>query len=172
MIVVAPLHALDEAIARWSPSHIISLTSPDAPAPALPAEVECLRLRFHDIVEPRPGLSPASEEHIDRMLRFAAAWSSERPLLIHCWAGISRSPAAAYVIACSRNRSGLEQALALDLRGVAPFATPNARMVAIADHRLTRGGRMSRAIESIGRGADASSGEIFSLKTPVRAPSA
>ena len=85
-----------------------------------------------------------------------------RPLLIHCWAGISRSCAAAYILACDRN-PGHEQEIAVDLRRRAPFATPNRLMVQLADDMLVRGGRMVDAIDAIGRGAEATWGEPFRL---------
>jgi predicted protein tyrosine phosphatase len=83
-------------------------------------------------------------------------------MLIHCWAGISRSSAAAYMIACDRN-PGHEDAIADELRRRAPSVTPNRLMVAIADGLLARGGRMNEAIARIGRGADAFEGAPYSL---------
>ncbi|MNY74902.1 hypothetical protein D3C86_2140350 [compost metagenome] len=49
------------------------------------------------------------------------------------------------------------------LRAAAPSATPNARLVALADATLDRRGRMIRAIERIGRGADAFEGAPFAM---------
>jgi predicted protein tyrosine phosphatase len=83
-------------------------------------------------------------------------------MLIHCWAGISRSSAAAYVIACDRN-PGFERDIADELRRRAPSVTPNRLMVALADNLLDRDGRMTEAISRIGRGADAFEGEPYRL---------
>ena len=42
--------------------------------------------------------------HVQEVLRFAGEWRQEKaPLLIHCWAGISRSTAAAYATVCALN---------------------------------------------------------------------
>ena len=57
-----------------------------------------------------------------------------------------------------------EEQIATELRAAAPSATPNARLVAIADDILGRDGRMRGAIERIGRGADAFEGTPFSLR--------
>ncbi|WP_275428021.1 hypothetical protein, partial [Enterobacter hormaechei] len=56
-----------------------------------------------------------------------------------------------------------EAEIAADLRAKSPSATPNARLVAIADGLLRRDGRMIDAIARIGRGRDAFEGEPFWL---------
>lgn len=163
MIVVAPLHQLDEAITRWRPSHIVSLASPGAELVPLPASVETLRLSFHDIVEPRSDLVMATADEVETLLKFGMDWPGERPLLIHCWAGVSRSPAAAYSISCARNATSDVADLAERLRRVAPFATPNRHVVALADGLLDRGGAMTTAVAAIGRGAEVGLGSRFVL---------
>ena len=85
-----------------------------------------------------------------------------RPLLVHCWAGISRSSAAAYAIACGCN-PGFEREIAMELRRRAPEATPNRLMVVLADDLLVRNGVMVDAIASIGRGAEAFEGAPYQL---------
>lgn len=163
MIVVAPLHELDQSLARWRPSHVVSLASPGAEPARLPRDVERLRLVFNDIAEPRPDLAMATDADVKALLAFGLAWPGERPLLIHCWAGVSRSPAAAYVIACARNPTVDERELANILRRAAPFATPNPHVVALADGLLERGGAMIGSIAAIGRGSETSLGASFAL---------
>ncbi len=163
MIIVSPLHDLEDALTRWRPSHVVSLGSPGAEAPVLPADVKALRLTFHDIAEAREGLLMAKPGDIEALLDVARTWDRARPLLIHCWAGISRSPAAAYVLACAMTRPGQEGAIAAELRQASPFATPNPHMVALADDRLGRGGAMSASIAEIGRGAETGMGSVFAL---------
>jgi predicted protein tyrosine phosphatase len=90
---------------------------------------------------------------IKRVLDFVGGWPREQPILIHCYAGISRSTATAYITACAQNPGVDEEQIALALREASPTATPNRRFVALADAELGRGGRMIRAIEKIGRGA-------------------
>jgi predicted protein tyrosine phosphatase len=75
---------------------------------------------------------------------------------------VSRSTAAAYAIACLLS-SPDEDRTAQELRLAAPFATPNRRLVALADTALGRQGRMSKAISGIGRGAEVSMGSTFRL---------
>jgi predicted protein tyrosine phosphatase len=165
-LVVCPAHHVADLIARRAPSHLLSLASPEA-ADAPAAMAYHLRLTFNDIIEPRDGLVAPSAEMIGALLEFGRGWDGARPLLIHCWAGISRSCAAAFVLACDRN-PGRERAIADELRSRAPFATPNRLMVRLADDLLARDGRMVAAIDAIGRGAEAPHGEPFDL--PIRYP--
>ncbi len=158
-IHVAPLSAVQE-VARQLPSYdLLTLLSPDTDAAALAALTprRRLHLTFHDIVEAREGLILPSGGMIAAMLDFSRARARETPLLIHCWAGISRSSAAAYILACD-GLPGREADLAAALRASAPFATPNRLMVALADDLLGRNGAMVDAIAGIGRGAEAFEG--------------
>jgi predicted protein tyrosine phosphatase len=119
---------------------------------------------MHDIVEELPDMTPPGEHHVESLLAFARAWDRSAPLLIHCFAGISRSTAAAYTVAAALAPQRDELELAETLRRLSPSATPNIRIVTIADRLLGRNGRMVRAIESIGRGEEAMEGVPFRLK--------
>ena len=162
-IVVCPLHEVDEAVRRWQPSHVIAMASPGAETAAFPMGIERLTLTFHDIPRPQPSLQAVSQADVDQLLDFARTWPRTSPLLIQCWAGVSRSPAAAYAVACALSAVGQERELAQRLRAEAPFATPNPLVVELCDRALDRGGRMSRAIAEIGRGAETASGATFTL---------
>ncbi len=59
-----------------------------------------------------------------------------------------------------------ETELALRLRAASPYATPNARIIAIGDRLLGRKGRLEAAIKAIGRGADTDGNVPFVL--PLR----
>lgn len=165
-IIVCPLHDV-EAIARVRrPSHILSLISPSAePTHFGQLAPHHQELRFNDITEARDGLIAPSLDHVRAILAFGQAAQPAGPLLIHCWAGVSRSPAAAFIIACDRDGSGHEQQLAQSIRDSAPYATPNRLMVELADQILGNSGAMTRAINDIGRGHDTAWGTIFSMKT-------
>lgn len=120
-----------------------------------------LELSFHDIAETRPGLVAPDRTIVQAILDFGRGVHGGK-LLIHCWAGISRSSAAAYAIACDRN-PGFEYEIAEELRRRAPSVTPNRLMVSLADDLLKRSGRMTEAIHRIGRGTDAFEGEPYQL---------
>lgn len=160
ILAVCPLSRLDAHLAAHSPSHVVSLLSPAAKAPQI-ADVARLHLSFHDIAEPREALTPPSAAMIAEMLAFAEAWDGARTLLLHCYAGVSRSTAAAFILACRLAPDREETQLARALRSLSPSATPNPLMVALADAALGRAGRMIAAIQDIGRGAEAFEGEAF-----------
>jgi predicted protein tyrosine phosphatase len=163
---VCPLSRLHATVAETRASHVVSLMGAGAEVPRLmgvPAERH-LFIGVSDILEPLDGHVLAGAEHMERLLAFIRAWGRESPLVLHCWAGISRSTAGAYIAACALAPERDEASIALALREAAPSATPNARFVALADDILGRRGRMVDAIRSIGRGAEAMEGAPFMLQ--------
>ena len=162
-IIVCPLHDVEALIRLRQPSHIISLLSPSAQSPCFDEHTgERLELHFNDISTPMPGLVEPSEEHVLEILDFASKATADDTIIVHCWAGVSRSTAAAYIIRCAQTHDGQEVTLANQLRAQAPYATPNPAIVTIADRVLKREGAMSRAIQHIGRGAETAWGSPFS----------
>lgn len=164
-IHVCALIDLPDVVARTRPSHLVSAIGPES-MPRTPPHVSPelhLKLMFNDIVQPRDGLVHPTEDHISELLAFARSWDRSGPLVVHCWAGISRSTAAAYITLCAHNAPGHEAVIAAALRAASPTATPNPLMIAHADRLLDRGGRMVTAIETIGIGDMAMAGLPFSL---------
>lgn len=167
-IVVSSLARLADTARLHNPRDMITLINSGTPV-TRPDCIEADRhlfLGFNDITEPQPGMTPPGEEHVLQLITFARNWDRTAPLLIHCFAGISRSTAAAYISAIAIEPEQDEGALARELRRRAPSATPNGRLVAIADEILGRDGRMIDAVGGIGRGEDAFEGTPFIL--PVR----
>jgi len=163
---VCPLSRLHDTISAIGPSHVVSLMGVGATIerPASIAPERHLFIGVSDIVEPMEGHVLAGPGHMRTLLAFVCAWDRRSPLLFHCWAGISRSTAAAYIAACALAPGRDEAELARTLRAAAPSATPNARFVALADDLLGRRGRMVEAIRAIGRGAEAMEGAPFMLQ--------
>jgi predicted protein tyrosine phosphatase len=169
MIHVSSLSSLDTVTARLESYDLLTLLSPDHPSvdwSAFACERH-IRLAFHDIIEPMPGLVVPDRDIMQAVLDFGRHGGAQRALLIHCWAGISRSSAAAFAIACDRN-PGFERDIAAELRRRSRAATPNRLMVRLADDLLERNGRMIEAVEAIGRGAEAREGEPYQL--PIKWP--
>jgi predicted protein tyrosine phosphatase len=166
MLYVCPLSRLEETVMRCGADRVISLLAENTALtrPASIVAANHLLLSMHDIIEVQPDMTPPGLEHVERLLDFAQAWNRARPLVIHCYAGISRSTAAAYIIAAALAPHRDEHDLAQALRRASPSATPNQRLVAIADELLGRKGRMSEAIASIGRGAEAFEGTPFAFE--------
>ncbi|GAA0778300.1 tyrosine protein phosphatase [Roseibium denhamense] len=165
MLHVCSLSRLPETVEKTGAKSLVTLINAEmaVPTPAGIAADRHLFLAFNDIVAPVEGLVPASEGHIEQFLAFIRAWDQKAPLVIHCWAGISRSTAGAYTAACTLNPDADEYHMAALLRERAPSATPNARIVAMADKLLGRDGRMIDAIRGIGRGANAFEGTPFEM---------
>mgnify|MGYP002713137772 CR=1 FL=1 len=165
MIHVCALYYVDRLVQQHGVSHVITLTSnaADIPTPPGVAAERHLRLLMNDIVEPGEGLVAPGRTHVEELVEFALAWDCKAPMLIHCWAGISRSTAAAFTALCARNPHAAEIDIARRLRAASPTATPNSRIVAHADEILGRNGRMIKAVAEIGRGATASEGVPFKL---------
>jgi len=151
-LLVIPLSSLSDTLAAHEPSHLISLLSPEhmiqTPA-GFPAHMH-LRLGINDIVDPSAGTAPPARQHIDELLAFSRSWDAKKPLLIHCWAGISRSMASAFTILNDRLGPGSESQIARAMRQRAPHAQPNRLLVSHADDALGRGGRMVGALNSMG----------------------
>lgn len=163
-IIVCPLSEVARELDRSRPARLISLLAPEQDAPDAPVDLPRLTLRFHDISEPREGLAAPSRAMVAELLDFGAAWREPDPLLVHCWMGISRSTAAALVLACAARPARDEAEIARTLREASPTATPNPRIVALADDLLGRQGRLIAAAALIGRGADAFQGKAFRLR--------
>ncbi|WP_114946552.1 tyrosine phosphatase family protein [Microvirga calopogonii] len=163
---VCPLSRLHDTVSATRASHVVSLMGASATVerPAGIAAERHLFIGVSDIVEPLEGYVLPAPEHIEQLLAFVRAWGRESPLLFHCWAGISRSTAAAYIAACALAPERREDEIALALREASPSATPNARFIALADDLLDRRGRMVDAVRAIGRGAEAMEGTPFMLQ--------
>jgi len=82
---------------------------------------------------------------------------------VHCYAGISRSTAAAFISACVLNPERNEAEIAARLRAASQTAYPNRRLIALADRHLDRKGRMVAAVEGMGFGTGAYEAVPFAL---------
>jgi len=122
-----------------------------------------LRVDINDINEPQDGFVHPQDIHVAEVLKFARAWNHRSPMIIHCFAGISRSTASAYASLCALNPDVPEDLIARRLRRASPTATPNKLIISIADDMLGRQGRMVDAIASIGMGQPASEAVPFFL---------
>ena len=164
MIIVSPLHVVEELVETRGIGRVLGLLAGANEHPHLPelaASGNHLKLTMHDIAMPVEGMKPPGTEQVEQLIAFIKDWDRESSMLIHCWAGISRSTASAFIAQCMLNPEKPEAELANTLRAISPSATPNPLIIAHADSILGRGGRMISAIENIGRGANAFEGNVF-----------
>jgi predicted protein tyrosine phosphatase len=148
-------------------SRIVSLLSPYDTFPTFACVgADChLTVPIHDIAQDIGDWRAPAATDAERLIRFVETWDRAAPILIHCWAGISRSTASAFITACVHNPQSDESEIAWAIRNASPTASPNPRLVAHADALLGRSGRMSKAVEDIGRG------EISEEAAPFAIPS-
>jgi predicted protein tyrosine phosphatase len=165
MIHVCSLSRLHETVAQTGARHVVTLLKDVELVQQLGGIMSenHLILGMDDITGPLEGYIAPADEHVAKLLDFVRGWDRAAPLVMHCYAGISRSTAGAYVAACALNPRRDEATIARALRLASPTATPNYRIVSLADQALGRGGRMAAAIEEIGRGVMAFEGDPFRL---------
>jgi predicted protein tyrosine phosphatase len=171
VIFVGPLSAVASTVETSRIGYLVTLindqTMIETPSPIAPHRH--LRLAMNDISEPQPGMVTPSGDHVSELIDFVTAWERDMPLLIHCWAGISRSTAGAFITLCALNPHIEEMRIAKTLRDASPTATPNGRLVELGDGLLKRDGRMVNAVEKIGRGEMTMEGALFQLPSRMTA---
>src|SRR5437667_2122600 len=96
LVVVSSLSAVERTIEAYRPSHMVTLLSPEymIDTPQQIAAERHLRLALNDVIEAWASDSPPDEHHVARLIAFGRGWSADAPMLVHCWAGVSRSMAA------------------------------------------------------------------------------
>jgi predicted protein tyrosine phosphatase len=165
MIHVCSLARLHATVEETGARHIVTLMNDETAVlrPNGVAVEDHLFLGMHDITFELDGYRAPADEHVHRLIEFVTRWHRRTPLVLHCYAGISRSTAGAYITACALNPGRDEDVIARALRGASPTAFPNIRLVSLADKILGRDGRMTSAIEAIGRGVESVEGHPFRL---------
>ena len=150
-IIITGLYEMPEHVRNLRPSHLISVIQPEL-QPARPPEIResrHLRVQVHDVSEPDGWSVIPEAEHVHEIAAFVDAWDpGGGSLLVHCYAGVSRSTATALV--AHSIKTGDPFASARALREAAPHAAPNRRIVLLADAVLGLGGSLVEAVETMG----------------------
>src|ERR1700679_4346186 len=98
MIHVCSLAALPDTVKSTGASHVLTVMANVAqvqrPESVLPANH--LKVQMDDITEQMDGFVAPSDAHIEQVLAFVRGWDRGAPLGVHCYPGISRSPASAF----------------------------------------------------------------------------
>ncbi len=165
MIHVCSLARLHDTVAETGASHIVTLLRliDRVQRPVSIAEANHLILGMDDISIPMDGYTHPAEEHVHDLIKFVRRWDRSAPVVMHCYAGISRSTAGAFITACTLNPSRDEATIARAIRDSSKTAMPNIMLVGHADRILGRNGRMIAAVEALGPGIPALEGEPFRL---------
>jgi predicted protein tyrosine phosphatase len=169
-IHVCALSKVPDTVRAVGAKSLVTLINASTLVPR-PPEIAADRHLFvgmSDITEHMDGHILPESAHVAQLLTFIRRWDQAEPLVIHCYAGVSRSTAAAYIAYCALHPQACEFETARRLRAMSPSATPNARLVALADAHLRREGRMIAAIAEIGRGQDCFEGVPFAFDIETR----
>jgi predicted protein tyrosine phosphatase len=165
MIHVCSLAALPSTVKDTGASHVLTVMANVAqvqrPVSVLPANH--LKVQMDDITEAAEGFIAPSDLHIEQVLNFVRGWNRDAPLVVHCYAGISRSTASAFAAVCMLNPHRDEISIARLIRAASPIASPNRLIVGLADKALGREGRMLRALDDMGPGSMMVEGRPFRL---------
>lgn len=153
-LTVSDLMRITGDVARLKPDFVLSILDPGEPAPALGLSPERhVIVRCYDT----DGFDGPSRDDVAQIRAFAQAVPDGARAIVHCHAGISRSPAAALV---------LLQAWGQPLELGPEPVTPNLRLLGIAD---PSGGlmRLGRALTRRAEAEVATSEDWYSPKRAV-----
>ena len=155
MIHVCSLAALPETVRLTRASHVLTIMAnvEQVRRPETIRPENHLKVSVDDVTEQLEGFVAPCEHHVAQVLDFVRGWDRAAPLVIHCYAGISRSTASAFAAACALNPHRDELDIAHAIRAASPIASPNRLIVSLADTALGREGRMVRALDAMGPGA-------------------
>jgi predicted protein tyrosine phosphatase len=109
-------------------------------------DIPKLRLEFED-VEPPETIDLATIEQITGLVRFLATVDGKT--LIHCQAGISRSSAAACILASMKAGVGNEVEAFQYIKSVRERADPNRHVLRLGDEVLGLNGRLLVAADAV-----------------------
>ena len=165
MIHVCSLAALPEIVRLTGASHVLTVMAKvdQVERPASVRPENHMKISFDDITEPMDGFVAPNAEHVEQVLSFVRSWDRGAPLVIHCYAGVSRSTASAFAAACMLNPHRDEIEIARQIRAASPIAAPNRLIVSLADKALGREGRMLRALDEMGPGSMTVIGRPFRI---------
>jgi predicted protein tyrosine phosphatase len=165
MLHVCSLAALPDTVKATGASHILTVMAnvDQVRRPASVLAANHLRVQMDDITEQIDGFVAPSEAHVEKVLDFVRNWDRSAPMVVHCYAGISRSTASAFAAACMLNPHRDEAAIARQIRAASPIASPNRLIVGLADKVLGREGRMLRALDEMGPGSMMVEGKPFQV---------
>ena len=150
MIALTRAWDADRVAEEIGAAHRVILSDPrcDALFAGIRQEGDHLHLAFHDVVEPAPDRVLANEEQVLTLIDFARTWGIERPLVVNCYGGRSRSPAALSIILASLN-PGREHEIIEMITTKAPHAAPNRHVISLGDRLLGCRGALIAAVEAM-----------------------
>ena len=166
MLHVCSLADLHPTVASTGARYVLTVMGnvDKALRPPSVEEANHLKVSMDDITEAADGMVTPSAAHVTRVLDFVRRWNRDAPMVIHCYAGISRSTASAFAAACLLNPHRDETTIARQIRAASPTAYPNRLIVSLDDAALGRDGRMLKALDAMGPGDMSVEGRPFRVE--------
>lgn len=130
----------------WADRVISILDVESSSKPNFSCVVEHYTAVFDDVTSDKnfeKGYVEATYENIKNILDFTANITEKEKVLIHCHAGMSRSPGIAYLV-CAQHEQSPAHALTTVRRAAHSLAVPNKRIVEIGEKILKIGNSHSR----------------------------
>ncbi len=126
MLHVCSLAALPDTVKATGASHVLTVMAQvdQVQRPASVLEANHLRVQMDDITEYMDGFMAPSDAHIEKVLAFVRGWDRRAPMVVHCYAGISRSTASAFAAACMLNPPRDEVEIAKQIRSPTGIPSP------------------------------------------------
>ncbi|GHE73014.1 protein-tyrosine-phosphatase [Camelimonas fluminis] len=144
-IQISDLRSASSSETKFGATAILSIVDPDTALPCFRASRRWT-LTFHDVddsFDNLPGIIAPSEHHIRAIITYARSLAASDRMLIHCHAGISRSPAAALIALAGITRCAATAMSALHRIVPADCIEPNSRMLQLADTLLGMEGALT-----------------------------
>lgn len=155
-LAICGVHDLPDVLARFSPSHVISITDPDDEPLDFPEQITVLRLTFFDLhtmtgmvaktLTARDRGDYPCVDHAEAILDFGRQLPAGARVLVHCHAGVSRSTAAGFLLMAARMPGQEDVAFNL-IKRIRPVAQPNRLLVRHGDRLLGAEKRMIRCVD-------------------------
>lgn len=164
-IFVTSLFEMPHFVRELTPARVVSIIQPEfqPERPPTLGEAAHLRVAVHDISDYRPDQILAARRDVESLIGFVEGWDpADGAFLAHCYAGVSRSTAAALIAATIKTAD--PHWSALHLRAAAPHAQPNRRIIALADEILGLDGALVSARESMGEATSVFEGPLTVLR--------
>lgn len=139
-----------ETCLKHEPAHVLSIRNLAIGRPqSLRGRHDVSDLEFHDRIAAAPGIVLPNMGHVDAIIDIGCHHLPRGLVLVHCTMGISRSTAAAAIMLAAYEPERSATSIFKQVLSNRPVAWPNSLLIALADRRLNRGGRLIAALEAL-----------------------
>jgi len=130
---------LQHVIARWQPTHVLSVLNGMETLPG-----NHLFIEVSDIPRPMEGHIHPARAHLEKVFEFTAKLTADDRLLVHCYAGMSRSTAIAIGVLIQH---GMDSETAFDhVAAIRPILMPNEMFIQLIDEYFALSGDLVKIV--------------------------